>query len=341
MKALMKTKEGPGNVSLVETKEPEVGLKDVKIRVAAAGICGTDIKILHNETWSNPPVILGHEFSGVVEEVGANVTKVKPGDRVVSETGNIICGDCYYCNTGKQLMCPGRLSIGYGTNGAFAPYCVVRDAIVHKLPEEVSLDEGAVCEPAAVAVHAVYDKVKLLPTDLAVVMGPGPIGLLVAQAVKGFGCTVVLTGTDKDLARLERGKELGADHILDVTKVDLAEEIGKLTGGMGADVVYDCTGAPPAIRSGMSALKKTGNFVQVGLTRQTMEIEYALLTQREINIIGTFGHNWQAWETTLKLVKEGKMDLGGLVTHHFALEDWEEAFALAERQEGIKILLHP
>ncbi|HVI40532.1 MAG TPA: zinc-binding dehydrogenase [Anaerovoracaceae bacterium] len=341
MKALVKTKEGPGNVQLMEVAEPKAKPGEVKIRVAAVGICGTDIKIYHGDTWSNPPVILGHEYSGIVEEVGAGVTKVKVGDRVISETAQKICGNCYYCNTSNQLMCPERLSIGYGTDGAMATFCVVREGIIHKLPDSISLDDAAVCEPAAVAVHAVYDTVKLYPTDLAVVMGPGPIGLLVAQLVKGFGCTTVLAGTDKDLERLAIGKKLGIDHALDITKVDLIEEVNKLTNGMGADVVYDCTGAAPAIRSGMSALKKMGKFVQVGLTKQSLEIEYALLTQREISIIGTFGHNWKSWETVLQLIREEKLNVSALVTHHFKLEDWEEAFAVAERQEGIKLLLHP
>ena len=341
MKALVKTSEGPGNVRLMDVPEPAVKPGEVKIRVAAVGICGTDIKIYHGDTWSNPPVVLGHEFSGIVEEVGAGVTKVKAGDRVISETAQKICGNCYYCNTSNQLMCPERLSIGYGTDGAMADFCVVREGIIHKLPDSVGLDDAAVCEPAAVAVHAVYDTVKLYPTYVAVVMGPGPIGLLVAQAVKGFGCTTVLVGTDQDHERLEVGKKLGMDYAFNAMEIDLAGEINKLTNGMGADVVYDCTGALPAIRNGMSALKKMGEFVQVGLTRQNMEIEYSLLTQKEISIIGTFGHNWKSWETVLQLIQSRKLNVSDLITHHFKLDEWEKAFKAAEKQEGIKLLLHP
>ncbi len=341
MKALVKTCEGPGNVKLMDVPDPAIKPGEVKIRVAAVGICGTDIKIWHGETWSNPPVILGHEFSGIVEEVGAGVTKVKPGDRVVSETAQKICGNCYYCNTSNQLMCPGRLSIGYGTDGAMAEYCVVREGIIHELPDSISIDDASVCEPAAVAVHAVYDTVKLCPTDYVIVMGPGPIGLLVAQVVKGFGCTTILVGTDKDRDRLEAGKKSGIRYNLDATEIDLVSEIERITNGMGADVVFDCTGAAQAIRNGMSSLKKMGKFVQVGLTRQNMEIEYSLLTQKEISIIGTFGHNWKSWDTALKLMQHNKLDVASMITHHFRLDDWEEAFRMAERQEGIKILLHP
>jgi L-iditol 2-dehydrogenase len=341
MKAIAKTKIGPGNVSMIDTTEPNPGQGEVKIKVHAVGICGTDIKILHGDTWSNPPVVLGHEFSGTVHSVGPGVTNVKIGDRVVAETAQVICGNCYYCKTGNALMCEKRLSIGYGTNGAMAPFCVVREAIIHPLPDSLGLDEAAVCEPLAVAVHAVYDTVNLRPTDTVVVMGPGPIGLLVASVVMSFGCRTILVGTDKDSVRLVAGKKLGVDRVVDVSIGSLLKEVNSITDNMGADVVFDCTGIPAAIRSGMSSLKKMGKFVQVGLTQQMMEIEYALLTQRQISISGVFGHNWQSWDTAIKLLQSGKVDVSAIITHHFQLEEWEQAFALAESQEGIKVMLHP
>lgn len=341
MKAIMKTTEGKGNVVLKDTEEPAVGPGEVKVRVMAAGICGTDIKIFHGDAWSNPPVILGHEYSGIVVEVGYSVSKVKVGDRVVSETAQVICGKCFYCNTGNYLMCPDRLSIGYGVNGAFAEFCIVREGIIHKLPDDVSFDSGALCEPAAVAVHAVLDSVRLLPTDIAVVMGPGPIGLLVAQIARCMGVTVIICGTTEDQKRLETARALGIHHCIDVQAEDVIKFVNALTEGRGADVVYDCTGAAPAIHSGMAVLKKKGKFVQVGLTKKNLEIEYSLLTSREISLIGTFGHNWSSWDTALRMISTGKIMTEPLITHHFPLIEWEKAFKLAENHEGVKILLHP
>lgn len=341
MKAIMKMKEGKGNVCLNEVDEPKPNANEVKIKVMAAGICGTDIKIYHGDAWSNPPVILGHEYSGVVSEVGKNVTKVKPGDRVTSETAQKICGNCFYCNTSNQLMCPERLSIGYGTNGAFALYCVVREQIVHKLPDSVSFDAGAMCEPSAVAVHAVYDTVKLYPTDLAIIMGPGPIGLLVAQLVKGFGCTTVICGTDMDKERLITAQRIGIQHTINVSEKNLEDEIKKLSDGMGADVVYDCTGSVQAINSGLRCLKKMGKMVQIGLSKQMLEIDYGLFTQKELSLFGTFGHNWKAWDTAIKLIADGRLNVTELITHHFKLDEWEQAFEIAEKQEGIKLMFHP
>lgn len=341
MLALVKTREGKGNVQLMDMEEPTPGPGEVKIRVKSAGICGTDIKILHGDAWSNPPVILGHEYSGIVTEIGEDVTSVKPGDRVVSETAQKVCGNCFYCNTARYLMCPERLSIGYGVHGAFSSYCVVREKIVHKLPESVSFDAGALCEPAAVAVHAVYDTGPLSPADVVVVMGPGPIGLLTAQVVKNFGCTVVITGTGSDAERLILAKSLGIDEVVNVEAENLIEVIDRLSSGMGADVVYDCTGAGPAINTGLTCLKKTGRFVQVGLTSPNLDINYSLLTQKELSIRGTFGHVWKSWYTALRLIESGKLKVEKLITHRFDLKEWEEAFQVAENQQGVKILLYP
>jgi len=341
LKALVKTEEGVGNVVLKDVIEPRVGAGEVKIRVMAAGICGTDIKIYQGKAWSNPPVILGHEYSGVVEEVGTNVKDIKVGDRVVSETAQVICGKCWYCNTSNYLMCPERLSIGYGVDGAFADFCVVRQGIIHKLPENVSFDSGALSEPAAVAVHAVFDSVRLLPTDLVVVMGPGPIGLLVAQVAKSMGVTVVVAGTSADTKRLQAAGDLGMDYTVNVQEKDIVEIINELTEKRGADVIYECTGSVSAIRSSMIALKKRGSLIQVGLTARNLEIEYSLLPAKEISLLGTFGHRWSNWEVVLEMISKGKIKTEPLVTHHFSFEEWEKAFKTAESQEGIKILLHP
>ena len=341
MKAIRKLKEGAGFVEMCDIPEPKCGKTDVKIKVEAVGICGTEIKIEHGTTWSNPPVTLGHELSGVVAEVGEDVKSVKVGDRVVTETGNIVCGHCYYCNTGNFLMCKDRLSIGYGCDGGMAQYCVVREAIIHKLPDSIPFDAGSLCEPAAVSVHAVYDAVTVIPTDVVVVEGCGAIGLLVAQLVKGFGATVIITGLTNDALRLETAKKLGIDYAVDIQKEDVAALVDKLTGGMGADIVYECSGAKASIRLGMSLLKRMGALVQIGLTAKDVEIEYSLLTARQIKLVGTFGHKWQSWDTALKLMQQGKLNCDALITHRFNMDDWKEAFGVADRAEGIKVVIFP
>lgn len=341
MKAIVKLKEGVGNVVLTDRPEPSVKKNEVKIKVEAVGICGTDVKIKHGTTWSNPPVILGHELSGTVAEVGEDVKSVKPGDRVVTETGNVVCGHCYYCRTGNFLMCKDRLSIGYGVDGGMAEYCVVREDIVHILPDEIPFDAGSLCEPAAVSVHAVYDAVKVIPTDTVVVIGSGAIGLLVAQLVKNFGATVIVTGLTQDEGRLSVAKELGIDYTVNTQKENVGKIVDDITGGRGADLVFECSGSVPGVNTGMSLLKKMGALVQIGLTKPTMEIEYSMLTAKQISLIGTFGHKWQSWDTALKLMQQGKINAGALISHRLPMEKWEEAFDIAESGKGIKVVIFP
>jgi len=341
MKAIRKLRTGSGFVELNEIPEPIIGSNDVKIKIEAVGICGTDIKILHGDTWSNPPVTLGHEISGIVSEVGSEVKNIKVGDRVISETAQIICGECYFCKSGNYLMCKKRLSIGYGTNGGMAEYIVVRKDIIHKLPDSIDLDCGALCEPAAVSVHAVYDSVKITPTDVVLVTGPGTIGLIVAQIVKSFGATVIMTGLDKDINRLNIAVELGIDIIADIEKENIEEIIAQYTDNRGVDIVFECTGTQSSINSSMNILKNMGSLVQIGLAKPHIEIPYNLLTGREIRLIGTFGHKWESWETAIKLIAEKKINVGKLITHRYSIDDWQEAFSTAEKMDGIKVLIYP
>ncbi|MEA4853633.1 MAG: zinc-binding dehydrogenase [Christensenella sp.] len=338
MKALVKLKRGPGNLELIEVDKPEPKEDEVVIRVESAGVCGTDIKILHDATWSNPPVTLGHEYSGVVDSIGSAVKNLKVGDRVVSETAQVICGNCKYCKTGLSLMCKDRLSIGYGVDGAFAEYIKVRKDIVHKLPDSVSFDDAAMFEPLSVALHATWDKANVLPTDTVLVMGPGAIGQFVSLVTKARGATVVLTGTEKDIDRLKIAKDNGIDYTTTNISLDYLKET---VGVDSVDVVFDCTGALPAIKTAMPLVKPTGKFVQIGLTKPELEIEYSLLTAKEISIIGTFGHQWHNWEQAIELVGKKKLNISNITTGHYPLKEWKQAFDDMEAQRGIKILIHP
>lgn len=339
--ALRKLEEGPGHVELVEIPMIEPGENEVLIRVHAAGVCGTDLKIRQGKTWSNPPVTLGHELSGVIEKVGSDVSEFQPGQRVVSETAQVVCGHCYFCRTGNFLMCPERLSIGYGTNGGMASYIKVRKDIVHPVPESVSLDEAALGEPAAVAVHAVYDSVNVKAGDVVLVLGCGTIGNLVGQILHSNGAVVIMTGLTRDAMRLKIAREVGVDYTLDTQTEDAEELVNRVTNGLGADYVFECSGAPAAIRLGMKLLKRKGTFVQIGLTQPNVEIEYSLLTAHEIRLAGTFGHNWTSWETALRLMASGKINARALITRKVALADWKAGFDSAEAGEELKVLIYP
>jgi len=199
------------NIELKEVPEPPVGPGEVKIQVEAAGICGSDLHILHGDIQipMRPPFVIGHEFAGVVVEVGEGVRRWETGARVTAENSRSVCGHCRYCATGSYNLCPERLAVGYAFDGAFARYCVVPEERVHRLPENVDFVSGALSDPSACAYHAVQDLTGIDAGDVVLITGPGPMGLFCLQYVKANGGTVILTGLPRDRPRLELGKRLG------------------------------------------------------------------------------------------------------------------------------------
>src|SRR5438067_1258567 len=183
MKAVMKTAPGAGNIEVRDIAEPATPPGHVKIAVKAAGICGTDLHIYYDEYRSFPPVVLGHEVCGEIAEVGSGVERVRVGDRVTSETYASTCGSCRYCREGRVNLCPERRSIGSGANGGFAKYLVVPEHNIHLLPDNVSFEEGALSEPLACVIHSVLERSQVTPGDIAVITGPGAMGLLTLQVV--------------------------------------------------------------------------------------------------------------------------------------------------------------
>ena len=203
MKAVVKTRPEPGNVELIDVPDPQAGPGHVVIEVHNAGVCGTDIHIFKSEYVIKPPVILGHELSGTVAEVGPGVTRLKVGDRVtVNPSAGKLCGKCRYCQLGAPFFCIDRAAVGSGMNGGFAKYCCVRQEIVFPLPENLDFETGALCEPFACALQAVVELTTIKPADVVAVSGPGPIGLMCAMLAKRHGTRVVLLGTADDAGRI-------------------------------------------------------------------------------------------------------------------------------------------
>ena len=229
MQAVVKTARGEGQVDLREVPVPAPGPGQVLLAVRAAGICGTDLHIYHDEYATQPPVVLGHELAGEVAATGAGVTTFAPGDRVTTETYFHLCGQCRFCRGGQPNLCPERRSIGSGVNGGFAPYVVVPERNLHRLPESLTFQEAALTEPLACVVHGALELPKVTAGDVAVVAGPGAIGLLTLQAVRAAGAAVVMLGTPVDTRRLELARELGAMRVIDVTRG------GPGTGDSGTD----------------------------------------------------------------------------------------------------------
>lgn len=343
MKALIKYASGPGNVEIREIPEPEPGPGQVKIAVMAAGVCGSDLHIYHDEIKIPivPPVVMGHEFAGVVAAVGDGVDAVSVGDRVTSETTAWSCGACLQCHLGHYNMCTNRKVVGYAVDGCFARYCVVYERQVHHLPDNVSFVAGALTEPLACCVHAVLELTTLSPGDVVAITGPGPIGLLCLQLVKAAGGFVILCGTSQDAERFGLARQLGADMTVNVEEEDALGVVKGLTAQQGADVFLECAGAPPAARFGLEATRRGGQYTQVGLFPGPFELSFDTIAYKELRVTGSLGQRWTSWQRALALLGQGQVNTEVLVSHTLPLTEWREAFRLFEAREGLKIVLDP
>ena len=345
MKALVKTAKGPGNMEVRDVVKPELTEPDwVLIKIKAAGVCGSDLHIWHDHFPYWPPVTVGHEFSGEVVEVGAEVSNVKIGARVVAEPHSLSCGLCEYCRQGMVQICAQKRSPGWGINGAFTDYIKMPAQLVHQIPEGVSYELAALAEPLAIAVHQVAEQDVVKLQDFVLVTGAGPMGIMAAFIAKTKGAgKVLLTGMNSgEHIRFEIARKVGADYIVNVEKENLDERIAQLTEGMGADVLIETSGAPSAIRQGVSVLKKRGRVSAIGLCAdEEIQFPWNAAMHKVLDIHFNFSSSYTSWDTALGLLKERGEELSNLITHHFKLEDWEATFRLLEEERGIKAIYLP
>ena len=341
MRAIVKTTPGAGGLQLKDWPEPAPEPEQVKIRVTGAGICGTDIHIIQGTWRCDPPVVLGHEWCGVVTEAGPNVRHFRPGDRVVASNPSRTCGFCYHCLAGNPFMCADRVSAGYMIDGAFAEYLCIDARRCHKLPDNVTFREAALGEPISVAVHAAIERTTVHAGDLVLVSGPGCIGLLTLQVAKLEGARVVLAGLSKDAPRLECGRRLGADYVVDVERDDLQTVVAEATGGWGADIVYECAGSPASLAACWRAVRKQGTLVPLGVHRGEIHTDFNSIMMKELRVIGSYGYVWTSWQRTVRLLAEHKIDAESLISHELPLEDFEKGFRATQDGSAIKVVLNP
>ena len=343
MKALVKYASGKGKVEILDVSEPVPGAGQVKIEVKAAGVCGSDLHIYHDEIAIpvEPPVIIGHEFAGVVTEVGGGVEHVHVGDRVTCETTAWSCGRCLQCRLGHHNMCAHRKVMGYAVDGCFARYCVANEPQVHLLPDNVGFVAGALTEPLACCVHAVLELTTISAGDVVVITGPGSIGLLCQQLVKAGGGLAIMCGASQDTERLQLAQRFGADLTVNVETENALALVRGLTDSQGADVFLDCAGAPPAARLGLEITRRGGQYTQVGLFPGPFELGFDTIAYKELRVTGSLGQRRTSWTRSLALLGQGRVDTEALVTCTLPITQWREAFRLFEEKEGLKIVLEP
>ncbi|SIR60581.1 L-iditol 2-dehydrogenase [Peribacillus simplex] len=341
MKALLKKSQGFEGVELDEIQEPITKANEIKVKVYAAGICGTDLHIIHDEYPYTPPVAMGHEYSGTVVEVGEEVEKFQIGDRVVSLTAIVTCGSCRYCNQGLLMLCEHRKSIGSGVHGAFAEYIVVPAKSAYKIPENISLDEAVLTEPLACAVRCIMERGRVNGGDFVLISGPGTIGLLALQVVKANGGNCIVIGTSHDKERLNLALEMGAMAVIDVEEENSEERLMALTKQQGFDVAIECAGVSISLNNCIKLLRKQGMLIQMGLFGKKIEFDSDLSLIKEINYVNGFATEPTSWEIALRLLEYKHVDVLPLISNKLSIDNWQEAIHLAEQKVGYKTLLFP
>ncbi|MFA5634967.1 MAG: alcohol dehydrogenase catalytic domain-containing protein [Anaerovoracaceae bacterium] len=345
MKAVVKYDNRDGATKIIDVEVPEITEHEVLIRVKYAGICGGDPHIHHNSMSYPPtievPIILGHECSGIVKEVGSKVKNVAVGDKVTCETHYGFCGQCFYCKQGSYNHCIDRKGLGASVNGVFAEYVKVSESVIHKLPKNLDLRKAALTEPLCIVYNAIINHTAFKGGDNVAIIGPGTIGLLSAMLVKALGAAnVVIIGTDKDQRRYEIATKIGIDTA-DCTKLPKEEIVNKYTNGLGFDVVVDAAGNNPAFKMAVDLVRREGEISKIGFGPAPLDFSLDFLLLKGISAHFAFSHSWGAWEKCVQLLAGNVVDVEEIITHELPLEEFEKGFELIDSLEGIKVLLVP
>ncbi|HHX36510.1 MAG TPA: alcohol dehydrogenase catalytic domain-containing protein [Clostridiaceae bacterium] len=341
-------KESPElGLTLKEVPVPTPLDDEVLIETKAIGICGSDV---HVYNWSGGyefmeslmPIIPGHEYSGQIVKVGKDVTRFKPGDRVVVKY-TVECGQCVNCRTGRRFLCSegSKNNNGFRKNGGFAKYSVQKEDGCVPLPDNVSYEQGALVEPMSVTSNAVA-KAQLLFGDVVVVLGPGPIGLLTLMFARASGAgTCIMVGTSQDHSRLELAKDMGADYVFTSDTVDIKEKVMEITDGNGADVIFEATGVSALIQDCLDMLTQVGKLVCISIYGKVATLELNNFVRGAQTMMGTYAGGPVTWERILRwLASNDYYAKQGIkvVTHTSNIKESDEAFARCNAKENIKEL---
>ena len=344
MPAVVHYELAPRHCELRRVSVPEIGPDDVLLRVAAVGVCGSDVHQYHNtHSWPvRVPVILGHEFCGEIERVGERVDGFAPGQRVVSETAAVIDPTSFFCRTGRYNLDPSRRGFGYGVDGAMAPYVRVPARCLHALPDSLDFTTAALTEPCCVAYQSVVESSPVDPGDLVVVLGPGPIGLLCAQLARISGASqVVVVGMGRDRDRLELARRHWATATFEVDRDDVAAALCEMGDGYGADVVIDASGSSAALEAALRWVRPEGHITKVGWGPQPLGFSLDPLVQKAVTLKGSFSHTYPVWERVVRLLASGDLDPRPLVSRVSSLDEWQPCFEGMATGELVKAVLIP
>jgi threonine 3-dehydrogenase len=342
MKALRKTQAAKG-LTIETVPVPSIGAAEVLVRVKTASICGTDLHIYGWDRWSQgrikPPVTLGHEFCGVVERAGEEVTAVKPGDFVSAEM-HVNCGHCHQCRLGEAHICQNLRIIGIDQDGAFAEFAKIPASNIWKLDPAIPEHYGAILDPLGNAVHTVLSGP--IAGQTVLVTGCGPIGLMSIAVAKACGSSTVFA-TETNEHRRAMAKKMGADVVINPAAEDAVARISKETNGTGVDALLEMSGNPTAIQQGFKALRAGGRASLLGIPTENVPLDLVNdVIFKGATVQGIYGRRmYGTWVQMTALLKAGRLDLEPLFGERESLENFEAAFAKLQGGLAGKILLYP
>ena len=329
----------PGKIEFRQVEQPKTQPDEVLIKVERIGVCGSDIHVYHGlHPYTSYPVVQGHEVSGIVADFGKDVTGFQKGDKVVF-TPQVTCGTCYPCRHGMEHICDELKVMGFQTDGAAQEYFTVVASKVLKVPESISLDQAAMIEPLAVAVHALgrYGDVK---GKAVVVLGAGTIGNLVAQTAKALGAAKVII-TDVSDYKIAKARACGIPLAINTREVSLTDVIANEIGSDKADVILECVGVQDTITQAIDNARKGSMIVVVGVFGKKPSVDLGLVQDRELTLIGTLMYQKKDYETAIELVSQGKINLDNMITQRFAFDNYLDAYKAIEDAKGeyLKVMI--
>lgn len=339
MKALYKKEAKPGMWMKTDALIPEIGHNDVLIKIKKTAICGTDIHIYNWDEWSqkNVPVglITGHEYVGVIEKIGSEVKKFKPGDRVSGE-GHITCGFCRNCRSGKKHLCIEQKGIGVNVQGCFAEYLALPAKNAVHIPDEISDDYASIFDPFGNATHTALS-FDLVGEDV-LITGAGPIGIMATAICKFVGARNIVV-TDINEYRLAMAKKMGATRVVNINKEKLGDIMKELKMREGFDVGLEMSGHPDALRKMVETMRPSGKIALLGIPPGDTTVDWSAIIFKGLVLKGIYGREmFETWRKMIGMVQSG-LDLSPIITHHFPVDDFEKAFhTMASGQSGKVIL---
>ncbi|CAI8153530.1 L-threonine 3-dehydrogenase [Pseudidiomarina mangrovi] len=339
MKALAKLHAEPG-IWMTDAEKPEYGYNDLLIRIKKSAICGTDIHIYKWDEWSQKtvpvPMVVGHEYAGVVEAMGDGVKGFNVGDRVSGE-GHITCGHCRNCRAGRRHLCRNTLGVGVNRPGSFAEYLVIPADNAFKLPDDISDDMAAIFDPFGNAVHTALS-FDLVGEDV-LITGAGPIGIMAAAICRHVGARHVVI-TDVNHYRLDLAKKMGATRAVDVSKENLRDVMADLGMKEGFDVGLEMSGVPSALNQMLDTMNHGGKIAMLGIPAKPIAIDWNLVIFKGLIIKGIYGREmFETWYKMAALLQSG-LNLEPILTHQFHIDDYQAAFELMASGQSGKVVMN-